>query len=390
MKQIITSEKKPIKMWLENIEPQALVQAKNLANLPFLFKHVALMSDCHLGYGMPIGGVLVTQGAIIPNSVGMDIGCGMLAVQTSLTSIDLDTLKKIKHQIERTVPVGFKHHRKPQGVNLMPDLIGIKKGMIINKEFQSARYQLGTLGGGNHFIEIQKGDDGHIWFMIHSGSRNLGYKVAKHYDALAKELNAKWHSLVPKEYNLAFLPMDTEEARNYMFEMQYCVDFALNNRLVMTSAIMEAFCDNIDDDELSFDGPINIAHNYAAMENHYGKNVMVTRKGATKATKGELGIIPGSQGSKSYIVKGLGNPESFMSCSHGAGRALGRKAAQKTLNLEDEQRILDNQGILHNIKKQADLEEATSAYKPIDEVMRNQSDLVEIMVTLQPLAVIKS
>lgn len=395
MKKVIRTEKKPIKMWLEDIEEGALSQARNLANLPFTFKHVAIMPDAHQGYGMPIGGVLATEGVVIPNAVGVDIGCGMCAVRTSLTEIDQDALKKImgsfKEQrgIRGTVPLGFKHQKNAQNESLMPDLDGVakvKKSKVVEL-YQGALKQLGTLGGGNHFIEIQQGDDGFIWLMVHSGSRNIGLKVAQHYNQMAVKLNERWRSGIPKKWELAFLPLDSSEGWEYLAEMQYCVDFALANRKLMMERVKEAVSEVVAD--ISYEPMINIAHNYAAMENHFGKNVMVHRKGATSARKDELGIIPGSQGSMSYIVIGKGNPESFSSCSHGAGRVMGRKQAQRTLDLEIEKKRLDDLGVIHGMRTKSDLDEAASAYKDITTVMANQEDLVAIVVALKPLAVVK-
>jgi tRNA-splicing ligase RtcB len=393
----ISTEKLPIKMWLNDIEDSALEQVKNLANLPFAFKHIAIMPDAHSGYGMPIGGVLATKGVIIPNAVGVDIGCGMCAVKTSLTEIDTETLKKIMGEIRNTVPVGFNHHKEKQDERLMPKEeweVNYEKMEVVKQEYENALTQIGTLGGGNHFIEIQKGSDGHIWIMLHSGSRNFGLKIADYYNKLAKGLNAKWYSEVPREWDLAFLPIDSDEGQAYLKEMQYAVDFALANRKLMMNRIIDVFIsqfnpfNNITVDEFGIDS-INIAHNYASLENHFGENVWVHRKGATLAREGTIGIIPGSQGTSSYIVKGLGNPESFMSCSHGAGRRMSRSAAQKDLILEDEIKRLNDQGILHAIRGKHDLDEAAGAYKDIDEVMENQKDLVEILIKLSPLAVIK-
>jgi len=388
-------------MWLSDIEEGALEQGKHLANLPFAFKHIAIMPDSHQGFGMPIGGVLATKDIIVPNAVGVDIGCGMCAVKTSLTEIDRDTLKKIMGEIRKAIPVGFAHHKEKQDERLMPpannyglDFWEIGK-MVCQKEYKNALTQIGTLGGGNHFIEIQKGSDGHIWIMIHSGSRNLGKQVADYYNKLAVKLNEKWYSSVPKEWELAFLPVDSEEGQTYIREMQYCVDFALANRKLMMDRIQNifvdiyGFCDRGNEKlgGMYFEEIINIAHNYASLENHFGKNVWVHRKGATLAREDTIGIIPGSMGTKSYIVKGLGNPESFESCSHGAGRRMGRKEAIRTLNLKDEQKKMN--GIIGAPRNQDELEEAPGAYKDIDEVMENQNDLVEIIVKLKPLAVIK-
>jgi tRNA-splicing ligase RtcB len=398
MKKTILTEKIPIKLWLDDMEFGALQQAKNLANLPFAFKHIAIMPDSHQGYGMPIGGVLAANGVVIPNAVGVDIGCGMCAVKTSLTEIDKDVLKKIMGEIRKAIPVGFNKHKEAQDEKLMPEIKDYlwktdrKTRMeVVGREFDNALKSLGTLGGGNHFIEIQKGfemkDNKHIWIMIHSGSRNLGLKVADHYNKIAKELNAKWHSLIPKEHDLAFLPLDSEEGQAYLREMQYCVDFALANRKLM----MDRICGIVGDImNIPVVNPmINIAHNYASMENHFGKNVMIHRKGATLAREDTIGIIPGSQGSKSYIVKGKGNKDSFESCSHGAGRKMSRKKAIKELDLDFEKALLDNQGIIHGIRNQNDLDEAASSYKNIETVMKSQEDLVEILVELTPLAVIK-
>jgi len=385
MKQVISTEKRPIKLWLDDIEDGALDQTKNLANLPFIFKHIAIMPDSHQGYGMPIGGVMATEGVVVPNAVGVDIGCGMCAVKTSLTEIDTETLKKIMGEIRKVIPLGFGHHKEMQSDNLMPDFTNIKTDKpTIYKEFDSARKQLGTLGGGNHFIEIQKGDDGHIWIMIHSGSRNLGFKVAKHYNDIAKELNAKWLSSVLKKVDLAFLPIKTKEAKAYMREMNYCVEFALANRKLMMERVKDCFAGKTKG--FICDDMINIAHNYAVFENHFGKNVLIHRKGATLAREGTIGIIPGSQGTKSYIVEGLGNKDSFESC-HGAGRKMGRKDAERTLDLAEEQKKLE--GIIHSVRGVKDLDEASGAYKDISVVMDNQKDLVKILVELSPLAVIK-
>jgi tRNA-splicing ligase RtcB len=254
--------------------------------------------------------------------------------------------------------------------------------------FEEARYQLGTLGSGNHFIEIQRGNDGYIWIMIHSGSRNIGKQVADYYNKEAKEENKRWYS---KDDNrdLAFLPLSIETGRQYLAEMQFCADFALANRTLMMNKIIGCFDHVLKKDITGKNEMINIAHNYAALENHYGNDVIVHRKGATSAREGETGIVPGSQGTKSYIVEGLGNPESFMSCAHGAGRRLGRNQAVKTLNLKEEIDVMNRQGIIHGIRSPKDLDEAVGAYKDIDLVMENQKDLVKILVELRPMAVVK-
>ncbi|MBW6480785.1 MAG: RtcB family protein [Bacteroidales bacterium] len=384
----INTEKLPIKLWLNDVEEGALLQARNLANLPFAFKHIALMPDCHQGFGMPIGGVLALDEVIIPNAVGVDIGCGMCAVKTSIEHVSHPQLKNIMAGIREVTPLGFKHHKTIQDEKHMPDNSDPYTMEVVSREYESARYQVGTLGGGNHFIEIQKGSDGKIWIMIHSGSRNIGKQVADHYNRLAIKLNEQWKSPVPRSAQLAYLPLDTPESQAYMSEMQYCVDFALANRKLMMSRILDIFSDHFKSDFNAFP-MINIAHNYASKETHFGNEVIVHRKGATLAEDGTTGIIPGSQGTRSFIVKGKGNPESFNSCSHGAGRIMGRKQAQRSLNLNEEIKKLNEKGIIHALRSVRDLDEAASAYKDIDVVMKNQEDLVEILVELTPLAVVK-
>ncbi|MBK8807863.1 MAG: RtcB family protein [Bacteroidales bacterium] len=385
MKKVISTESKPIKLWLDDIENEALAQAKNLANLPFVFNHIAIMPDCHPGYGMPIGAVLATQKVVIPNAVGVDIGCGMCALKTSINSISNENLKDILGVARKLIPLGFNHHEAKQDYTLLPD--NHEDLFVVKNQYLGALKQLGTLGGGNHFIEIQKGSDGFIWIMIHSGSRNIGLKVANHYDGIARKLNEKYFSLVPKEWQLAFLPIETNEARAYMSEMKYCLDFALANRKLMMDRMVFAMKEIIGD--FSCDDMINESHNFAAWENHFNTNVLVHRKGATRAYLDELGMIPGSQGTKSYIVKGLGNEQSFKSCSHGAGRVMGRKQAQRELDLETEIEFLEKQGIIHGMRHKQDLDEASHAYKDIDIVINNQRDLINILVELQPLAVLK-
>lgn len=384
---VISTEKLPIKMWIEDIEEGALLQTKNLANLPFAFRHVAIMPDSHQGYGMPIGGVLATNGCVIPNAVGVDIGCGMYAIKFDAFSSNVtkEQMKAIMGKIRALIPMGFEHHKDKHNIpNVEPE--GADTPIVI-QQWEAAQSQLGTLGGGNHFIEIQRGaSDGALWVMLHSGSRNLGKKVADHYNEVAVKLNERWFSTVPKEWELAFLPIETREAKEYLAEMNYCVKFAFANRFEMALKIKEAVWDVLGAVELEAH---NIAHNYARWEHHFGKDVIVHRKGATSAKLGEIGLIPGSQGSKSFMVEGLGNQESFMSCSHGAGRKMGRKAAQRELNLEEEIRKMNDKGIIHGIRTAKDLDESAGAYKDIDVVMEQQKDLVKIVEELTPLAVLK-
>lgn len=385
MKQVVSSEKLPIKLWLDDMEPGAMEQAKNLANLPFAFKHIPIMPDSHLGYGMPIGSILATKGVIVPNAVGVDIGCGMCAMKTDLAHIGKDQLKRAMDLAKARIPVGFNRHDEPQNESYMPhtweDL------PIVKDHYTNATYQVGTLGGGNHFVEIQQGDDGCVWVMVHSGSRNLGFTVAKHYNKLAIMLNERYHSSVSTDSGLAFLPIETREAKDYISEMHYCIAFALANRKLMMVRMQEALMEVAG--PFTSDAIINESHNFAAWENHFGQNVIVHRKGAMRAHEGEFGMIPGSQGTRSYIVRGLGNPESFKSCSHGAGRKMGRKQASRELDLATEVRKMDELGVLHNIETTKDLDEAPGAYKDINVVMGNQLDLAEIVVELTPLAVMK-
>ncbi|QEY58063.1 RtcB family protein [Pseudomonas sp. C27(2019)] len=384
-KAIIETERIPILLWLEEdqVEEGALQQARNLANLPFAFKHIAIMPDTHQGFGMPIGAILATKGVIIPNAVGVDIGCGMCSLRTNLTDIDTDDLKSIMGIIRETVPVGFNHHKSQQSEDWMPKRKGILP--IVNQEYDSALYQIGTLGGGNHFIEIQKGSDGYIWIMIHSGSRNIGFTVANHYNDVAKALNKAAGEDISTE--LAYIPETSKYFELYKNEMDYCLEFALANRKLMMERVKTAFRETLP--EVEFSHFINKPHNFAAEEEHFGETVMVHRKGATRARKGEWGMIPGSQGTGSFLVKGKGEALSFESCAHGAGRIMSRTQARKELDLEEEVKALDELGVLHSIRGRSDLDEAPGSYKDIDEVMRNQKDLVEVQIELQPLAVVK-
>ncbi len=370
-------------MWLSDLEEGALSQAKDLANLPFAFKHIAIMPDSHRGYGMPIGGVLAAEAEIIPNAVGVDIGCGMCSLRTDLEEINTDDLKKMMGIIRDTVPVGFNHHPQKQDEKWMPDLE--KSLPIVEQEYENAMSQVGTLGGGNHFIELQKGSDGYVWIMIHSGSRNIGYTVAKHYNEKAKKLNQSMNSSVPKD--LSFFPMDSGDFTSYMNEMNYCIEFALQNRKLMMERVKSAITEIIPG--TAFSNFINKPHNFAAWEHHYGKDVIVHRKGATRARKDELGMIPGSQGANSYIVRGKGNEQSFESCSHGAGRVMSRSEAKRSLDVEKETEMLEKMGVIHAIRSQGDLDEAPGSYKDIEEVMKLQKDLIDIEIELKPLAVIK-
>lgn len=381
---------RPVKIWANDVEESAMRQIENLAALPFLHHHLAIMPDVHAGMGMPIGGVLACDGAVIPNAVGVDIGCGMCAVKTNWRTDDLPASvlrKEIMKGIRERIPLGKEHHKETQAETYLPQGYDIDKLEIVKRRQNSIRHEVGTLGGGNHFIELQKDEDGCLWIMIHSGSRNLGKQVGDYYNKIAASLNEKWHSEVPADFHLPFLPLGTREFGAYWNEMRYCIDFALCNRKLMMERIQEVMADSLQG--IEFEPMINIAHNYAVFEHHFGKDVIVHRKGATLASKGVTGIIPGSQGTASYIVEGLGNPESFCSCSHGAGRVLSRKAAIRTLDMKAEVANLEAKGIVHAIRCQDDMQEASGAYKDIETVIANESDLVKVTTKLFPIAVIK-
>jgi len=379
----------PVKSWCEEIDDKTLEQITNISKHPITFRHIALMPDAHQGYGVPIGSVIACKNAIIPNAVGVDISCGMRAVKTNLKTTSFynpTSLKKIIHLIEKTVPVGFNRHNKSQPNDLiLPDITYT----ITKQEEKNLDRQLGTLGGGNHFIEIQSGDDGYIWFMIHCGSRNFGKKVCDYYNSKAKKLNESWHSNIQDSWDLAFLPIGTYEAKAYIEEMKVAMAFAFENRKLISDRVKEAFKDTID---CEFEEDIDINHNYATIENHFGQNVWVHRKGATSAKIEQLGIIPGSMGTASYIVEGLGNPDSFNSCSHGAGRVKGRMQASRELTVESCDESMEGiifKGWGTNHKGNIDLGEAPAAYKDIDDVMVAQADLVKPLIKLKPLGVVK-
>jgi tRNA-splicing ligase RtcB len=372
--------------WADDIEGGALEQAFNIAKLPFAFHHVAVMADGHQGFGMPIGGVLATRGVIVPNAVGVDIGCGMAAVRTNLFDYDLqpDALKQVMAIVRGTVPLGLgQRQAEPQdweGFDRAPRLF------VIQRQLEAARKQLGTLGAGNHFIEIQAEEHGPVWVMVHSGSRNFGLQVAGEYHKAAKVMCERWHSKIPTP-DLAFLPIETLEGKDYLEGMGYCLEFARENRAVMMRHVIEAL-DQITG-AVRVVVSLDVHHNYARWEQHYGQSVLVHRKGATYAGAGSVGIIPGSMGTASYIVRGLGSQASFDSCSHGAGRRMSRTAARRDLDLNLEQAKMTALGVVGGPRTAADLDEAPGAYKDIDVVMAAQRDLVEVSNKLRPLASLK-
>lgn len=385
---VIFDEKKqriPLKIWMSSeseLEEGAFKQAMNLTQLAFAYHHIALMPDAHLGYGMPIGGVLAADGAILPNAVGLDIGCGMRAVKTSrlASDISLQWLNLMMKNINRTIPRGFDWHKKPQKhpvIDEMPDYIG-----IIAAESKNIKHQLGTLGGGNHFIEFQRDSEDNLWIMVHSGSRNIGKKVAEHFHRRAiKSCEARNEQLPTSE--LAFFQLDSSDGQEYLTAMTWCQKFSRANRETMMRAILDIIGE-------SPRQMIDIHHNYAALEEHFGKTVTLHRKGAVKADKGAIGVIPGSMGTHSYIVEGLGNPESFDSSAHGAGRRLGRRQARRTIPVETVLRQMEEKGIPVSAANKRELpEEADEAYKDLDSVMHQQRDLVRIVTELRPIAVVK-
>ncbi len=386
---IIKTQKAPVFSWCDEPEEGALAQARNVANLPFIFRHVCLMPDTHQGYGMPIGGVIACKDNIIPNAVGVDIGCGMCTVQTTYKGIPpRDLLKNILQAVRQSIPLGVgQGHKLPADESGMPDQ---ERTGFIDNIYTLARHQLGTLGSGNHFIELQADEDENLWIMVHSGSRRLGHTICSHYNKTAKNFHQKKGQETPGD--LAWLPVDSPEGRAYIIDMKYAISYAFSNRQKMMYMMMDIVKNCFSKyarEEVGFGDMINIHHNYANLENHFHRNVWVHRKGATSAKAGEMGIIPGSQGTHSYIVQSKGNVESFMSCSHGAGRRLSRKKAINELDLAEEIRAMDDKGIIHAIRNRKSLDEAPGAYKDINTVMEEQKDLVDIMVKLFPLAVIK-
>lgn len=405
--------KLPIKSWCSDVDDMAIEQAENLANHPVVFKHVALMPDCHVGYGMPVGGVIATQKAVIPNAVGVDIGCGMCAVESNFKAADLEGMRQIRQimdMVKKDVPVGEGHaHNKKQawdGFNeymsqfdMTEDVDDFNAPELPNwldlRCWTLAAKNLGTLGGGNHFIELQESADGKVWLMLHSGSRNLGYRIAAFYHKQAMALNEKYRFEIPAK-DLAFLPLDDALGQDYVRDMNFAMRYALENRRKMMQAFKKAMVAELGD--VNFVNEVNIHHNYAAVEHHFGKNVWVHRKGATSARAGEIGIIPGSMGTSSYIVEGLGNPESFASCSHGAGRKMGRMQACRNLTMEDCDKAM--QGVVYDrwnkVRKRKkgggslwDFGESPLAYKDIDHVIQSELDLIKPLVKLKPLGVVK-
>jgi tRNA-splicing ligase RtcB len=395
------------------LDENCLQQALNLAELPFIHKWVALMPDTHMGYGMPIGGVIAAKGTIIPNAVGVDIGCGVVFFKTNIPVRLIrecqtgqgKLVELITRNILRDIPVGFSHHQKRQKSDYLSGLLASGSDFIRELEahpqladrcFPSAFNQLGTLGGGNHFIELQEDEKGELCVMLHSGSRNVGKQVCDYFNKLARMLNERWQTGVLSSYQLAFLPVDDEAGQSYLRWMDMALNFARENRDLMKervkAIILRLVTKHTGFGDIEFGMEINAHHNYAALENHYGKSVWVHRKGAISAREGELGIIPGAMGRASYIVKGLGNPESFCSCSHGAGRKMGRRKALATYSEKEVLTELKRQAvILETPSTKGIADESPFVYKDIDDVMAQQTDLAVIipLLKLRTVAVVK-
>jgi tRNA-splicing ligase RtcB len=394
---------KPIKAWTAGVpfEAEAEAQLRRVASLPFIHKWVAVMPDVHSGIGATVGSVIATKGAIIPAAVGVDIGCGMIAARTTLRATDLpDDLRGLRTAIEAAVPHGRTANGGPGDRGAWHDLpAAVAEGWAellpgyeaLTEKFPKlgrgvAAHQLGTLGTGNHFIEVCLDESDRVWFMLHSGSRGVGNRIGSFFIELAKKDMRTWLVNLPDE-NLAYLPEGTEHFGHYWGAVGWAQKFAAKNRELMMKAVLAAARESARLPAFGLtDTAVNCHHNYVAREHHYGADVLVTRKGAVRAGAGELGIIPGSMGAKSFIVRGKGNQESFCSCSHGAGRKMSRTAAKKAFTLEDHAQA--TKGI--ECRKDADvIDETPAAYKSIEDVMHAQRELVDIVHTLRQVVCVK-
>lgn len=392
----------PIKMWTRGVavEDGAQDQLRRAAQMPFVFKHVAVMPDVHVGIGATVGSVIPTKGAVIPAAVGVDIGCGMMAARTSLVASDLpDNLEGIRAAIERAVPHGREVGRgkRDNGSWGDPPAPIVEAWATLAERFQRLTdkhprlkntnnlVHLGTLGTGNHFIELCLDTEQRVWVMLHSGSRGVGNAIGTFFIELAKQDMRKWFINLPDE-DLAYFPEGTDHFDDYVEAVGWAQDFAALNRRMMMTNVVRALRGEISKPFEAELEAINCHHNYVRRENHFGENVLVTRKGAVRAAKGVMGIIPGSMGAKSFIVRGLGNPESFDSCSHGAGRVMSRTMAKKLVTLDEH--IADTAGVACR-KDVSVIDETPKAYKPIEAVMAAQADLVEIVHTLKQVVCVK-
>ena len=380
----------PIKSWAGELDPRTLEQATNVSNLPFAIDHVALMPDAHAGYGMPIGGVLFADKAVVPYAIGVDIGCGVALVETDLTVEDLPSavLDAVLADIDRGVPTGFYTLKTPVDREVALESMGIAKPEAVKDVwFDRALSQLGTLGGGNHFLELQRDEAGTVFVMLHSGSRSLGKTICDEFHKRALAQNRAWASTLPHD-ELAFLPVGTDDFVGYWSAMEFALRFAEVNRSRMLDVAERAFGSLTKIGR--FDRLVDVHHNYAAWEHHKGRNGIVHRKGAVRARAGEVVLIPGSMGTASYVGEGLGNAESFETCQHGAGRALSRTAARKSKTSKE---VYDEMAVLGVVLRSSDpkgvAEEAAFAYKDIESVMAASASLVRPTKRLTPLGVVK-
>jgi len=401
---VINSGKVPVHIYTDDIEYQAMKQLENVSKLNVIHHHIAVMPDVHWGLGATIGSVIPTLKAIIPAAVGVDIGCGMMACHLNLNANDLpDNLWDIRSQIEQAVPHGRTNNggKNDRGAwqNPQDDILAFWKLFDINKKLSdvinrhpkllskrvNTYNHLGTLGTGNHFIEVCMDEKNDIWIMLHSGSRGIGNRIGTYFIGLAKKEILRWNVHLPDK-DLAYIPEGSKYFFDYVKAVQWAQEFAKANRKFMMRAILKTMSLALNKKIHSVEEAINCHHNYVEKETHYGKTVWLTRKGAIRARKGELGIIPGSMGAKSYIIRGKGNPKSFHSCSHGAGRTMSRKLAKKKFTLKDMRK--QTAGV--ECRKDKDvIDEIPGAYKNIDVVMDNQSDLVEIIHTLKQVVCVK-
>jgi len=381
-----------VRTWLPpgEIEPGAMEQIVNSARHPEVADAIAIMPDCHVGYGVTIGCVFPTINAVVPNAVGVDIGCGMSAINTGVRlderRFDRQFWRALSGDVQRNIPTGFAGNRTPARLERLDRPLRATELQSLVRD--KAPAQLGTLGGGNHFLEAQVDEAGTVWFMVHSGSRHTGLRIANHYHTLAVA-NSQARGLDVGR-DLSSLPLDDQVGQDYLVDMTWAAEFALESRLRMVRGLVQIFADRIERLGILINPEalpvINIPHNVAGLEMHGGRTVMVHRKGATSANLDEMGIIPGSMGSPSYIVRGRGNPLSFNSCSHGAGRRMGRKRAKEQITQSDFERSLQN---TFSKASMTYVDEAPGAYKPIETVIERQQDLVEIVHTLRPIITVK-
>ena len=395
IKQVLIEQHTPIKIWTDDVDEQSKRQLANLASLPFIHHHVAAMPDVHVGIGATIGSVIATHKAIIPAAVGVDIGCGMVACRLSLSANELDekALKGVFDQISRDVPVGRAIHNNRRAFEEAAQPFAVGLGRILEKHPMLQKTicgttkwvkQLGTLGGGNHFIELCLDEENQVWVMLHSGSRGIGNAMAEYFIALARKDMERWMIQLP-DHNLAYFPEGTEHFDDYVQAVHWAQEYALQNRRCMVELVLAALRRHLPPFEVSGE-VVNCHHNYVAREFHFGEDVWVTRKGAIRAGAGDLGIIPGSMGARSYIVRGLGNAESFCSSAHGAGRRMSRTAAEKQFTESD--MVQQTEGVICR-KDKGVIDEIPGAYKDIDTVMENQRDLTETVHTLKQLVCVK-